>query len=197
MAVEWDAAVIQFDTAAQGDGRGVRGAVPAYLLRGAFTATNATNILTMADHQFSAGDLIRLVGGDLPDGLTAATDYYVIVSDDDDFQVATTHALAIAGTATTFADDGSGSRDVHHLPPHNHKMYVDHMTIRSGATGGAVLVHDALNGKILVDIPSMATNDAVWWDVKAFINGVYMSTLPATCKVYVWLGNPGSAGRSL
>ena len=193
MAAEWDAAVIQFDDAAQGDGTGT-----AYLLRGDISAAaNGTNRLTMADHQFSAGDKIRLVGSDLPLDLVADLDYYTIVVDDDIFQVALTHADAIAGTAETFQDDGTSTQAVHPLPPHNHKMYVDHMTIRSGATGGAVLVHDALNGKILVHIPSMATNDAIWWDVKAFVNGVYMSTLPATCKVYVWLGNPGGAGRSM
>ncbi len=193
MAAEWDAAVIQFDDAGQGDGTGT-----AYLLRGDISAaTNATNILTMADHQFQTGDKIRLVGSDLPLDLVADLDYYVIRTDDDDFQVALTHANAIAGTAETFQDDGGSTQEVHHLPPHNHKMYVDHMTIRSGATGGAIVVHDALNGKILVDIPSMATNDAIWWDVKAFINGVYATTLPATCKLYVWLGQPCGAGRSL
>ena len=193
MAAEWDAAVIQFDDAGQGDGTGT-----AYLLRGDISAVDTgTEKLTMADHQFQTGSLIRLVGGDLPTGLAASTDYWVIRSDDDDFQLATSHANAIAGTAINITGAGSGTQEVHHLPPHNHKMYVDHMTIRSGATGGAILVHDALNGKILVDIPNMATNDAVWWDVKNFISGVYMSTLPATCKVYVWLGNPGNAGRSM
>ena len=186
MAAEWDAAVIQFDDAGQGDGTGT-----AYLLRGDLSnATNATNMLTMADHQLLTGDKIRLVGSDLPDGLVADLDYYAIYSTDDDFQVALTHTLALAGTAVTFADDGSSTQEVHHLPPHNHKMWVDHFVIRSGATGGAIVVHDALNGKILVDIPSMATNDAVWWDVKAFINGIYATTLPATCKVYAWLGQP-------
>ncbi len=198
MAAEWDAAVIQFDDAGQGDGRGVRNTAPAYILRGDISlATNSTNKLTMADHQFQTGDEIRLVGSNLPLDLVAGLDYFVIRTDDDIFQVALTHAEAIAGTVETFQDDGGSTQEVHHLPPHNHKLYVDHITIRSGATGGAILVHDALNGKILVDIPSMATNDAVWWDVKNFINGVYMSTLPATCKVYVWLGSPGGAGRSL
>ncbi len=194
MAINWDAAVVEFDAATQGDGTGT-----AYLLRGSFTATNATNMLTMADHQFQTGDLLRLVGSDLPDGLTADTDYYAIYSTDDDFQVALTNALAVAGTAVTFADDGSGTRQVSMLPAHNHKLYIDHFAIRSGATGGAILVHDALNGKILIDIPSMATNDAVWWDAKYFAHGIYISTLPATCKVYAHYGQPAGvgAGRSL
>ena len=194
MAINWDAAIIEFDAATQGDGTGT-----AYLMRGDFTVTNATNILTMADHQFQAGDLIRLAAAVFPTGLAADTDYWVIRTDDDDFQVATSHANAIAGTAITFSTDGSGTRTVQMLPAHNHKLYIDHFAIRSGATGGAIVVHDALSGKILIDIPSIATNTAMWWDAKYWANGVYMTTLPATCKVYMHLGQPSGhvAGRSL
>ena len=75
MAINWDAALIEFDAATQGDGTGT-----AFLLRGDFTATNATDILTMADHQFQDGDRFRLVGADLPSGLAASTDYFAIRS---------------------------------------------------------------------------------------------------------------------
>ena len=195
MAINWDAAIVEFDAATQGDGTGT-----AYLLRGTISAAaNATNILTMADHQFQTGDLIRLVGSDLPLDLLQNTDYWVIRTDDDDFQVALSHADAIAGTAETFQDDGTGTQQVSMLPAHNHRIYIDHFAIRSGATGGAIVVHDALNGKILIDIPSMATNDAVWWDAKYFAHGIYITTLPATCKVYAHYGQPAGvgAGRSL
>lgn len=194
MAINWDAAIVEFDAATQGDGTGT-----AFLLRGDFTSTFGTDTLTMADHQFQTGDEFRLVGSDLPSGLSTGTDYFVIRTDDDDFQVASSHVNAIAGTAIVLADDGSGTRQVSMLPAHNHKLYIDHFAIRSGATGGAIVVHDALNGKILVDIPSIATNDAIWWDAKYWANGVYVTTLPATCKVYMHLGQPAGAiaGRSL
>ena len=195
MAINWDAAIVEFDAATQGDGTGT-----AYLLRGDITAAaNATERLTMADHQFLDGDLIRLVGSDLPLNLLENTDYWVIRIDDDIFQVASSHANAIANTAITFDDDGSGTQQVSMLPAHNHKLYIDHFAIRAGATGGAILVNDALNGKILVDIPSIAVNSTVWWDAKYWAKGVYITTLPATCKVYMHPGQPSGlgAGRSL
>lgn len=195
MAINWDAALIEFDAATQGDGTGT-----AYLLRGAITAAaNATNRLTMADHLFQTGDRLRLVGSDLPSGLLENTDYSAIRVDDDIFQVALTTALAVAGTAVTFSDDGSGTQQVSMLPAHNHKLYIDHFAIRSGATGGTILVSDALSGKILVDIPSIAVNSTVWWDAKYWALGIYITTLPATCKVFAHLGQPAGAvaGRSL
>ncbi len=195
MAINWDAAIVEFDAATQGDGTGT-----AYLLRGTITAAaNGTNRLTMADHQFQTGDLLRLVGSDLPLDLLQNLDYYAIRVDDDIFQVALTNALAVAGTAVTFQDDGTGTQQVSMLPAHNHKLYIDHFAIRAGGTGGALLVSDALSGKILVDIPSISTNSTVWWDAKYWANGVYITTLPATCKVYVHLGQPAGvgAGRSL
>ena len=42
-----------------------------------FTATNATNILTSVGHTLTNGDEIILTGSDLPNGLSAATKYYV------------------------------------------------------------------------------------------------------------------------
>ncbi len=187
MAASWSANRWVFDDASQGDGSGT-----AQILRGDFTATNATNKLTMAGHQFQTGDKFRLVGSDLPDGLVASRDYWAIRSDANDFQVGDTHTLALAGTAVTFADDGSGGREVTHLPPHPHPVYVGHITLVSGATGGAIAVHDSSGGQIIVDVPSIAVNDAVWWPVRSWVDGIFVTTLPATCKVQVYLTRPGS-----
>ena len=71
-----------------------------------FTATNATNILTSVGHTLSNGDEIILTGSDLPNGLSAATKYYVIGVSGNNFQVATTST----GSAVAFSDDGSGTR---------------------------------------------------------------------------------------
>ena len=116
----------------------------------------------------------------------------MIRSDANDFQVADTPALAVAGTAIAFTDDGSGTLTLTHLPPHNHPLFVDHITVVSGATGGAVEVHDALSGVLIVDIPSIEVNDAVWWSVGSWVKGIYITTLPATCSVQVYLSKPGS-----
>lgn len=176
----------KFDDAAQGNVQG-----GAYILRGDISAaTNATEILTMADHRLETGDHIRLVGSDLPNGLTADTDYWAIRSDDDDFQVAASNALAVAGTAVTFSDDGSGAMEVTHKSPHNHPVFVDHLAIFSGATGGAVAIHDAVSGQELASVPSMATTDVVWWDINDWVQGIYITTLPATCYVIAYLGRP-------
>ncbi len=148
-------------------------------------------MLTMNVHQFQTGDVFQLVGGDLPSGLTASRDYWAIRSDANDFQVADSHADALAGTAIALADDGTGSREVFHLPPHNHPIHVGHITVLSGATGGAVLVSDASGGQAITEIPSIATSDAVWWPVQHWVSGIFITTLPATCKVQVYLTQPG------
>ncbi len=172
-----------FDLATQGDGRG-----SAQLLRGNFTATNATNMLTMTAHNLSDGDKIRLAGSDLPDGLVADLDYFVIKSDADDFQVALTELLRIAGTAVTFADDGSGTRTVTSLPPNNHPLFVKAIELVSGATGGAIEIHDGLGGALVVDEPSgFGTNAKSQWDINSWVSALYVTTLPATCSAIVTL----------
>ncbi len=185
MAIDWSANRWVFDAATQGDGRG-----SAQLLRGSVSYTNATNTLTMTAHQLNTGDIIRLTAS-VPAELATARDYFVIRTNANDFKVADTHALAIAGTAIGFTDDGSGTPTVTHLPRHPYPVFVDHITVVSGGTGGAIEVHDKLGGQIIVDIPNMSINDAVWWDVKGWVDGIYCTTLPATCSVQVYLGKPG------
>jgi uncharacterized phiE125 gp8 family phage protein len=70
-----------------------------------FTADNATNTFTAADHDLSDGDAVRVVtfGGTLPAGLEQRT-YYVTGSDDDTFQL----SLTDGGSAVSISDDGSG-----------------------------------------------------------------------------------------
>ena len=70
------------------------------------TATNATNILTSAGHTLSNGDEVILTGSDLPNGLSAATRYFVVGASGSNFQVSGTSG----GSAVTFSDDGTGAR---------------------------------------------------------------------------------------
>lgn len=72
------------------------------------------NILTAAAHGLETGDRVRVTtsAADLPAGLTIDTDYYVIKLSADTFSVATTDALATAGTAVTLSDAGTGTHTV-------------------------------------------------------------------------------------
>ncbi len=187
MAVSYSSQRIVFDAATQGDGSGT-----AHLMRGDFTATNATNMLTMTAHQLTTAALFRLVGSDLPNGLAASTDYYAIISDANDFQAALSPADALAGTAITFSDDGSGTRTVTTLPVHNFPLYLNHITVTTKATAGPILVHDALSGQVLVDLGTTtgAAQSTVVQPVVSPVKGIYITTLPASALVIAELGNP-------
>ncbi len=62
------------------------------------------------------GDRVQVTTtGNLPAGIVAVTDYFVIVSQRQDFgqiKLATTYANALAGTEITITDDGSGTHTV-------------------------------------------------------------------------------------
>lgn len=78
-----------------------------------FTAAT-TDICTATAHGYFTGDRVRLTnsGGALPAGLAAATDYYVIKLTADTFKLATTDALATAGTAVDVTGTGSGTHSI-------------------------------------------------------------------------------------
>lgn len=72
-----------------------------------------TDICTAAAHGYETGDLVRVSSATtLPAGLSAATTYYVIKLSADTFSLATTDALATAGTAINITDTGTGVHSV-------------------------------------------------------------------------------------
>jgi hypothetical protein len=76
-----------------------------------FTADNATEQFTIAAHGLQTGDgpfQVSNGGGALPAGLAAATDYWIIRVDANTFKLATSLALALAGTNLLIGDDGTG-----------------------------------------------------------------------------------------
>ena len=99
-------------------GTGVNGALNLTALLAAqviadtvFTAANATEIFTAVAHGFVTGDgpvQVSNAGGALPAGLTAATDYWIIVIDANTFKLATSLANALAGTNLLITTDGTG-----------------------------------------------------------------------------------------
>ncbi len=70
------------------------------------TPANATNDFTLAAHGLGIGWIVQL-GGTAPTGLTAATDYFVIPTGANTFQLAASLAEAYDGIALTFSDDGA------------------------------------------------------------------------------------------
>ncbi len=78
-----------------------------------FTVTNADEIFHAVAHGLKTGDgpvQVSNSGGALPSGLTAVTDYWVIRIDADTFYLATSLALALAGTNLLLAGDGTGTQ---------------------------------------------------------------------------------------
>ncbi len=80
---------------------------------GVFTADFATNLMTKATHGFKTGLKVRVsTAGVLPDPLLAATDYFVIRISASTFKLATSYVNAVAGTAITLIDDGTGAHTI-------------------------------------------------------------------------------------
>lgn len=78
----------------------------------AFTAAT-TDICTLANHGFLTGQKVRVsTDTTLPGGLVAATTYYVIRLSKDTFSLATTDALATAGTAIDVTTAGTGIHSI-------------------------------------------------------------------------------------
>jgi hypothetical protein len=83
----------------------------------AFTTTHSSSDtnLTATAHGMQTGDgpvLLSNSGGALPAGLSASTPYWLIKVDANTLQLATSLALALAGTAVTFSADGTGTQDI-------------------------------------------------------------------------------------
>jgi len=78
---------------------------------GTFTAASGTDILTATAHGFQTGLVVRLTTtGGLPAGLATATDYFVIFLSANTYALATTRALALAGTRIDFTTNGTGTQ---------------------------------------------------------------------------------------
>jgi len=88
-----------------------------------FTADAGTDIITMTStanipSNILTGTRVRLTTTTtLPAGLALATDYYVIKVTDSTFQLATSYANAVAGTAINITDAGTGTHTMSRLLP--------------------------------------------------------------------------------
>lgn len=80
-----------------------------------FTTTHAAETLTIASHGLQTGDgpfQLTNSGGALPAGFSTLTDYWAIRVDANTIQLATSLALALAGTAQAISDDGTGTHTI-------------------------------------------------------------------------------------
>lgn len=81
-----------------------------------FTADESTEIITAATHGLTTGQPVRVSSSgspeDLPAPLVSGTTYFVIWVDAGTLQLATTNALAIAGTAINITDAGTGTHTI-------------------------------------------------------------------------------------
>lgn len=76
----------------------------------AAAVNTTTDRITITAHGFNTGLKGQVSNpGTLPTGITAATDYFVIVIDADTIQLASSLANAIAGTAVDITGQGSGT----------------------------------------------------------------------------------------
>lgn len=65
---------------------------------------------TVAAHGHDTGTPVVMTGADLPLGINANQVYFIISVDANTFQLASTFANALAGTAVTFSDNGTGTQ---------------------------------------------------------------------------------------
>lgn len=80
---------------------------------GAFTAVAATDICTKTAHGMKTGLKVQVsTSSALPGGLSAATDYFVIVLTADTFKLATSLNNANAGTAIDLTTAGTGTQTI-------------------------------------------------------------------------------------
>lgn len=81
-----------------------------------------TNRITQSNHGYHTGMKVRIsiTAGALPAGLSSGY-YYVILVTNNMFQLAATHALAIAGTAVDFTDNGTTGQSCLFTPDNNEK----------------------------------------------------------------------------
>jgi hypothetical protein len=86
----------------------------ATIMASTFTAVYTTGILTHAAYDIASFTRVQVSnsGGALPSGLVALTDYWTIRQGAGTSKLASSYANAVAGTAVTLSDNGSGTNTI-------------------------------------------------------------------------------------
>ena len=184
MSIDVKTSVWKLDTATQGEGGSMAGT---QVVVGSVSPEADDEKFTMVGHGFATGDGPIQITGTIPTGLALLTDYWVIKIDADDFYVAATRALAIAGTNLTYTSDG-GSNFITRLPLYPHSIYIKNIVIvGDGANDGTVVVHDGLAGSIIAQAEVLSEATAAGANhvipIYAHVKGVYLTTLDASNAV--------------
>lgn len=164
-----------FDLTKQGEGIGSK---DSWLRRVAFTTTYASDHIDLTAHGYYNGEgPIRLEEGnsDLPLGYAEDVDYYVIRVDADNFQLALTYDLAIAGTQVALTNDGTAANYILEKPKFPIPIFVRTIVIESGATGGTFEVNEKISGRSLTGSLSLAANSHEQIVVNRYVQGVYIT----------------------
>lgn len=118
---------------------------------GTFTALASTDVMTKTAHGYLTGLKAQVSnsGGELPAGLSAATDYFLIRLSADTFKLATSLVNAQAGTAIDITTNGTGTQTI----------------TPTALAGGSMkmqgcLDNDITASSIWTDLPILATGDA-------------------------------------
>lgn len=114
------------------------------------TVDTSADTITSTAHGFYTGLKVQVsTSGTLPTGLTASTDYYLIRTDADTLQFATSLANALAGTQIDLTGTGSGTQTIE-VQDDNlvfiHKNNGNAANIADGSTSTAFDIYTAQNG---------------------------------------------------
>lgn len=173
-----------FDAIDQGEGLGT-----SLLTIGTFTAA-ASNICTMAGHGYTTGNgpvQVTTSGADQPAGIDLTTNYWIIRLSSSTFSLATTRALAMVPTALDITDAGTGTHTIKQLPVFNNPLYVRTIVFKTVATGGAMKVSEGSGGRDLANVV-MGTEDRDVFPIYSKVDSLYITTLPASAIVQVFVG---------
>lgn len=138
---------------------GVAGAETTSLTVQSTSYTEATsitgNVIAIATHGYVTGDsVVAVAGGTIDSNLTDLNVYYVIRVDAGNISLATTYANAVAGTAITLADDGTGTTVLHN------RLIVGIFT-NGASTSEAILGNDT-SGDGLGDVKDGISQQAIY-----------------------------------
>jgi hypothetical protein len=144
----------------------------------------------MAGHGYTTGNgpvQVTTSGADQPAGIDLLTNYWIIRLSASTFSLATTLALAQAGTALDITDAGTGTHTIVQLPVFNHPLYLRTLIFKTVGTGGAMKVSEGSGGRDLANVV-MSTNDREIFYIESKVDAIYITTLPTSAIVQAWVG---------
>lgn len=161
-----------------------------FLAISTFVQVSPTNTITITAHGLSNGNLIHFEStGTLPSGLIADSDYFVVNSTTNTFQVATTRG----GTPVTLSDVGSGVHNAIRIKQLNASFNPGNVDFTTGII--TVSNHDyANNDKVLLTstgvLPTPLVANKVYYVVNATANTIQLAnTIGGTAISITFVGS--------